>query len=339
MFYKSIIQGRLDFGTAKSFEKVLKMYEYRVENYHKNEILFKAEDIFFEETTSMDIPRFVGNIMEKSYKGTVDLLEYCVQFAVNGSVRAWLIDNGEVMHYHLMEPKSDKAAVQSYLKGKQYVKVAGKQEKAIEELSKAIEKYDKHAQAYERRGKTCFMMKKYTDAMRDYNKCISIDPTIPHAYYGRARVHLLNEAWNEAIEDLDHTIKKSVALEAIHWKARRLKGHAHFMIGEFDKAIFELKLYTSRKFKPDDSNNDWKRWGFYYYGLSLMEKENYIEAIAAFDEAEKFSERNDGIKKIDIIRNKGISKIKGGKNGGIKDLKEAIALGDKAAEIFLKNRK
>ena len=50
MFYKAIIQGRLDFGTPRSFETVVKMYNYRVENYHKNDILFKAEDIFNEET-------------------------------------------------------------------------------------------------------------------------------------------------------------------------------------------------------------------------------------------------------------------------------------------------
>ena len=68
MFYKAIIQGRLDFGTPRSFETVVKMYNYRVENYHKNDILFKAEDIFNEETNELNIERFVGNVMEKSFR-------------------------------------------------------------------------------------------------------------------------------------------------------------------------------------------------------------------------------------------------------------------------------
>ena len=90
-------------------------------------------------------------------------------------------------------------------------------------LSKAIEKYDRHAQAYERRAKVCFRMKNYHDAARDYTKAINIDPTIPTAYFGRARVHMLNKDWELAIEDFNNTLKKSIALQPIYWKSRKLK--------------------------------------------------------------------------------------------------------------------
>ena len=339
MFYKAIIQGRLDFGTARSYETVLKMFNYRVENYHKNDIIFKQEDIFLSETNELLIERFVGNVMEKSYKSTVELLDYCVQFAVNGSIRAWLVDNGEILHFHSLEPGSDKAAVQSFIKGRSLVKVAGRQEEAIEELSKAIEKYDKHAQAYERRAKVNFIMQKYSDALRDYNKSLGIDPTIPSAYYGRARVHLLNGDLEAAVADFDQAIKKSVALEPVQWKSRRLKGEAHLRMKQYHKAIFEFKLFTKRQFRIGDSNGDWKRWSFYHYGLALLENENYEEAIEAFNAALELPEINDHINLTDILRNRGLAKQRSGKNGYIKDIKEAASLGDKLASSLLEKIK
>lgn len=339
MFYKAIIQGRLDFGTPRSYETVLKMYTYRVENYHKNDIIFKEEDIFIAETNELMIERFVGNVLEKSYKSTVELLEYCVQFAVNGSIRAWLVDNGEILHFHLLEPASDKAAVQSFIKGRSLVKVEGRQDEAIEELSKAIEKYDKHAQAYERRAKVSFIMQKYADALRDYNKALGIDPTIPSAYYGRARVHLHNGDLEAAVADFDQAIKKSVALEPIQWKSRRLKGEAHLRMKQYHKAIFELKLFTKRQFREGDSNNEWRRWALYYYGLALLENENYEEAIQAFNAALELPEINDRINLTDILRNRGIAKQRCGKNGYIKDIKEAASLGDRQASSLLEKIK
>ena len=45
---KSIIQGRLEFANEKSFGQMFKMYEYRIENFYKNDVLFK-DDVFEEE--------------------------------------------------------------------------------------------------------------------------------------------------------------------------------------------------------------------------------------------------------------------------------------------------
>lgn len=336
MFYKAIIQGKLDFGTQKSYDKVVKMFQYRVETYYRNELIFKSEDIFFPDELTLYIKRFVGNVTEKSFKNTSGLLEYCSQFAVNGSVRAWLVENGRILHFNNIEPESDKAAVQSFIKGRKLVRVEGKQEEAIAQLSKAIEKYDRHAQAYERRAKTCFILEKYSDALRDYNKALAIDPTIPSAFYGRARIHLMNKDWEQAIADFDQTIKKSVALESIHWKGRRLKAFSHIQIKQYHKAIFELKLFTKRKFTEDNPNYFWKRWGFYYYGISLLETENYQEALEAFNAAAEMDEVKDGILKKDILRNRGLCKKHSGKNGYIKDIKDAAALGDPVAKRLLK---
>ncbi len=336
IYFKTIIQGRLEFGTARSFEKVLKMYIQRAEAYHKNQVVFTDEEIFDETKLTMEIPRFVGPVSEKVYKNTVSLLSYCSQFAVTGSIRSWMSEEGKIMHYNLMEPTSDKAAVQSFLKGRRLVKEKGKEEEAINFLNKAIEKYDRHAQAYERRAKVCFRMKNYHDAARDYTKAIGIDPTIPTAYFGRARVHVLNKEWELAIEDFNQTLKKSIALQPIYWKARKLKSECHLKLKQYDLAEFDLKLYSNRKFGADDINNNYKRWATFQYGKLLVQKGEFNEALAQLNKALEIPIQPKGdIKDGEILRIRGLAKKEAGKNGYLKDIKEAAKMGDKKATNLL----
>jgi tetratricopeptide (TPR) repeat protein len=315
------------------------MYQYRIETYYRNDIIFKIEDVFDEDSLSLIIPRFVGNVTEKSYKNTVDLLGYCAQFAVNGTIRTWLLNEGKILGYSLLEPDSDKAAVQHYLKGRSLVKEKGKQNQAIEDLTKAIEMHDRHAQAYERRAKTNLILDNKHDALRDYTKALGIDPSMASSYFGRGRVNYLNEDYDKAITDFDLAIKKSVALEGIHWKSRRFKGICHMLKKEYAKAAFEFKLYTNRKFKEGDKNLIWKRWGFFNYGKALMETEDYNAALEAFNVAFEYEDSDDGVKKEEILRYRGITKKSAGKNGHVKDLTEAAKLGDKVAAEILKNKK
>lgn len=339
MYFKTIIQGRLEFGTQKSYEKVTKMFLQRLENYYKNDVFFKYEDIFKDDELSLEIPRYVGQVSDKAFRTTTGLLGYCAQFAVAGSIRAWLINEGDIMHFETLEPISDKGAVQSFVKGRKLVKVKGKESEALEALSQAIEKYDRHAQAYERRAKVNFLMKNYHDALRDYNKCIGIDPTIPTAYYGKAKIHMLKEEWQLAIENLDESIKKSIALQTLYWKSRKLKAESHIQLKEWQKAAFDLKLFTSRAFEKDNPNRFWIRWANYHYGLVLMETEEFIEAMKAFDRAADAEVVADGITEADILTNRGIAKQKAGKNGYAKDIKDAAAKGSKKAKNLLKAMK
>jgi len=336
IYFKTIIQGRLEFGTVKSFNKIYKMYTVRAESYYKNELIFTAEELFDEDKLTLEIPRYVGQVSEKVYKNTASLLDYCAQFAVAGSIRSWMSDSGKIMHYNLMEPTSDKAAVQSFLKGRKLVKVEGKEEEAIAALTKAIEKYDRHAQAYERRAKVCFRMRNWHDAKRDYSKAIGIDPTIPTAYYGRAKVNMMNEDWQEAIDDFNHTLKKSIALQSVYWKARRLKAECHLNLKQYEEAKFDLKLFSNRKFGHDDPNNMFKRWAKFKYADLLVDSGEALEAIKIYTEAleiEQFGPKD--ISDAEILRQRGIARKEAGKSGHVKDLKDAIKLGDKKAQGIL----
>lgn len=342
IYFKTIIQGRLEFGSAKSYDKLIKLFDSRAETYHKNDIVFTSEEIFDAEKLTMEIPRYVGQITEKRFKNTIALLTYSAQFAVTGSIRAWMSEEGVIKHYALMEPDSDKAAVRSFLKGRKLVKEEGREDEAIAALTKAIEKYDRHAQAYERRAKIVVRLQNYHDAIRDYTKCINLDPTIPTAYYGRGKVHMIQKDWDKAIEDFDQALKKSVALQPVYWKARRHKATCHMELKQLEKALFDLKLYSNRNFSSDDVNQRYKAWSLYNYGKILMETEEFLEAIKIFDKALDVLANDRSQREInagEILRMRSITKKKSGKSGHVKDLKAAAEAGDKIAEKMLSAKK
>ena len=337
MLYKAIIQGKLEFGTKKTYDKVLKMYNYRTEHYHKNDILFEPSEIFIEDDLMINIPRYVTQVYEKSYRNTAALLEYCAQFAVAGALNTWMTNEGKILHHNLLEPSSEKIAVQQYLKGKSLIREKGKQEEAISALDAAIAKYDRHAQAYERRAKVNYIMKKYHDAKRDYTKSINLDDTFPYAYYGRAQIFLHEKNYEEAIADFEMALKYSVALQNVYWKARRLKGNCHIKLGQFEKAAFDLSLFTKRSFPKEHYLNKWKRWSFFNLGIVYLELEKYNDALIAFERALELEDGFDNISEAIKLRYRGVSKQKSGKNGYISDIKQAADLGDKEAATLLKS--
>ncbi|MBT8233107.1 MAG: hypothetical protein HKO66_15660 [Saprospiraceae bacterium] len=335
MLQKTIIQGRIEYGTEKSFKMALKMYNQRAEKYYKNDVLFEPEEIFFEEGYLLNIPRFVKQVYPKTLRNTATLLEYVVQFGVSGQLNFWALDEGKILMYKLMEPSSDKVAVQQYIKGKSLMDQKGKEEEAIVALNKAIEKYDRHAQAYERRAKVNFMLKKDHDALRDYNKSIGLDPSNPYAYLGKAEVYIYKREFAEAIDALQMTIKKSVALQAVHWQGRRLKGKLHLKLKQFKEAEFELKLFTNRAFKEGNPNLAWKRDAFFDYGHVQMALEDFNGAVNSFDKACTIESGNDKLDKGKRLRFRGIAKQKAGQNGYKTDIKEAAEAGDKVAKKLL----
>jgi len=331
------MQGKIEFGTQKAFDMAVKMYKSRTENYYKNDVLFEPEEIFIQEDLSLYIPRLVKQVYGKSFRNTSALLEYVVQFGVSGEMDIWQLEEGKILHFKHLEPSSDKAAVRSYIKGKTLANQKGKELEAIKALDKAIEKYDRHAQAYERRGKVNFILKKYHDALRDYNKALALDPNNPYAYFGKAMVMLQEKNKEEAVNSFQTAIAKSVALQNIHWEARRLKGKTHVELKQFDKAEFELKLFTKRKFPEESPSFLWNRQGHILFGKTLMGLEKFNEAVEQFAAALEIEKGNDKTPKAMMLRLLGVAKKTAGQNGFIKDLKDASELGDKVATELLKS--
>ena len=334
MYFKSIFQGNLHFGNSKSYDKVIKMYDHRVENYYKDDVVFKHDDVFDAESLSLVIPRSVSNITEKTWKNTVDLVQYVAQFAISGNVGAWLTVEGSIQRYAWIEPEGDKAVVQKYLRGKKLLEKEGKEKEAEESLSKAIELYNRHAQAYERRGYVNFILQKYHDAERDFTKSINLDKSNAPAYYGRARIKIKKESWQEAIEDLAMAVKSSLALQDIHWLARRMKGECHLHLQEFKEAEFEFRFFNRRKFKESSKNHAFQTITRFNHGKVLVELEKYVEALEVFDKLLK-SEIQGQVPEADILLYRGIARKNTGKNGFKADWNKATKLGSVRAKQLL----
>ncbi len=341
IFHKSIFQGRLEFGVGKNIEKALQLYLIRAEQYYRNEIMFKPEQIFIIDLGIIDIPRIVTQASDKYFSNTLNLLEYIAQFASAGSLGAWLIDSGKVLKHKMVEPQSDKIAVQEYIRGKKLIGTKGKEKEAILALNLAIERYERHSQAYERRGYINFTLKNYKDAMDDFNKSIQFDEHNALAYFGRAQVYLHDKNIKKTLEDLGLTIQKSLALQMVHWQARFQKGEIHYSLQENKEAAFELKLFSERIFDPMDINYPKKRDAAYMYGKILMEQEQFEDAVSRFNVALSAPEedhKSTKISKAEILLQRGLAKKLAGKNGFMADVKEAATLGNKEALKMLQSK-
>jgi tetratricopeptide (TPR) repeat protein len=337
MLQKVIVQGNLHFGKQKSYDKAVRMFHHRVDNYYKSDLLFKEEEELFQaDQLSLEIPRTVTHTSDKFWKNTVDILAYLAQFALSGKICAWMINEGNILDYHLIEPDSEKTVVRNYKKGKKLSKKSGKEDAAMKALTKAIQKHDEHSQAYERRGQLNLFLKNANEALHDFSKAINIDDTNAEAFYGRGKVYMSQNSYEKAIEDFENTAKHALALQSLYWMARRNLAECYMQIGDYKKAAFNLKLFTRRSFDEDDPNKKWNQWAFFKYGKTLMQLEKYNEAAKAFDKALSIEEGDQGIPRQERLTFRGIAKLKSGSKGYLSDWKEAAEMGYQEAESLLK---
>ncbi len=339
MVYKTILTGRLEFGKEKTFEKVMQMYQHRVDNFYKNDLLFE-EEVFDSENYYLNVPRLVAQSYDKKWRNTVKLLEYLEQFAVAGKMRMWVLTETKVVkETFVFEPKTEKAAVQAYLKGSELIEVKGKENEAINALNKAIEKYERHALAYERRGYVNFQLQNYEDALYDFSKSIDLNPNNCEPFFGRTMVKLKKKDYQGAADDLEKVCKNSIPLQSIYWKARRMKGDCHEKLKDFESAAKEYRFFTLRNFKPNNPNYKWRKFIFYKYGKALMELGNFEEALPAFESAYKMESEMDNVPQDDLILSRGIALQKNGKRGYKKAFKDAADLGSVEAKKLLASLK
>jgi len=335
MTYKTIFSGHFEFGTERSYSRMFDMFEHRAENYYRNSILLKSEEVFSEEDLAMDVPRLIVQAATaKEWRNTINMLEFVAQYAIAGSFNAWMVEDGKVSKYRFIEPDSDKAAVQAFLHGRDLIKEDGREEEAMKALSRAIDKFERHAKAYERRGFVNHQLRNFEDAVYDYSKSIDINPNAAEPYMGRALVFIVKEQYAKAAEDLEFAIKRSIPLQPLFWQARRIKGECHLRLEDWEKAEFQLRFVTKRHFERDDSNYKWRKRAQLNYGRALLGLERYADAIKAFDAAVAIEDALD-IPEAELQLFRGIALQKAGKKGFKKAWKQAANQGSsKAAELL-----
>jgi tetratricopeptide (TPR) repeat protein len=335
-FYKVIIQGKFEFGSEKSFQKVLQLYTQRAETLYKKEIIFKVpEEIFKAEEKTLHINRFIGNSSEKVWKNTISLIEYCAQFSLSGSINAWMTDNGKILHHYHLEPLAEKSSVMLYQEGKKMAEQSGMEQEAMKLLTEAIEKYDRHSQAYEKRGYINFQLKNYEDSIHDFKKSIKFDGMNASAHYGLARALMIKKELESAISSLEESTKQSIALQPLYWAARRVKGDCHLELKQFDKAAFEYKLFTTRTFIETDPNYKHLSKTWFNYGKTLFALGQLDPALEAFDKSLQFAEPEKENNHAEIFMHRGMARKAAGKADYILDLKKASDLGLASATTLL----
>ncbi len=333
--YKLIFKGRLEFGSVRSYEMVLKMWMTRIENYYKTDIIFKAENIFNQEDISLVLPQQTLYCTEKQWRNTVGLLDETAQYAIAGRIHAWAIDNGTLVSHKLMEPRTDKAAVREYLLGRELLKETGRENEAASALSRAIEKFEKHALAYERRGYVNYKLNNFKDALYDFSKSIDLNPNNAEPYYGRGRVKMVKNDWEAAALDFDFATKMSIALQPLYWRSRLYKGECLFHAKRSAEAIKELNLFLQRNFAQDDPNFSRRRRAYYLLGKSLMDSNDLNGAIDSFNRSLSISEGTDITPDSENLLCLAISKKRAGKKEFASDLQAAAAKGSKEAKDLL----
>lgn len=337
MFYKLIIQGNFYFLNRNSYDKLVKVIVNKNLVYYKNDIVFKELEFLDEENAMIDIPRYVGMHTDKAWKNTTNLFENCAQFAVSGRILMWKVEEGKVLDFKEIEPSGDRSAVVNFKRGKKYIGEKGKEMEAHNALSISIEKCDRNALAYERRAVVHLMLKNYTEAKEDFEKCLNLDNTISEAHLGLARLLMKLEENDKALEHLNQALKTSVALQDLHWQSRRAKADVHIIKEEWDKAEFELKLLVRRDFNTNSPNFKWRNEDLFNYGIVKYNKYEFSESLELFEESMAIDNGKDKRPLKDKFYYLGMSKKNSGKSGYIHDLKLSAELGNDDAEYMLKD--
>lgn len=335
MFYKLIIQGKFYFLNHTSYDKLVSVIQNRNQIYYKNEIVFKELEFLDHENFMISIPRYVGNHTDKVWKNTVNLFENCAQFAVSGRVMMWKIEEGRILEEKEIEPSGSRTAVLNFKRGKEFMNVGGKENEALEELNKSLETCNRNALAYERRAVVNLMLGNYPEAKEDFMKSLNVDNSIPESHLGLGRILLKEGNLLTSLMHLNFAIKTSIALQPLHWQARRAKAELHMRNEEWDEAEFELKLLVNRVFDRNDVNFSRRKQDLFNLGIVKYNQYLFDVALENFEKAMSMPYGKDKIPDKDKFYFLGMAKKNLGKSGYIHDLNKSAELGNEDAIYIL----
>ena len=335
MSFKAIIKGQFDFGSKRTYEQVLKMFQWRFENYYKNEVLLKEEDIFREDILSLVIGKVAIPCLKKYWRNTYMILDYVSQFAISGQVSIWLVEEGVLKKEFVIDPSGDRSAVLNCKKGK-HLLALGDLEGAIKAFSKSIAKYAQHSNAYEGRGQAYFRLGNLDKAIKDLKQSIAIYTGNADAHFTLAQIYSDQNKYEAAGRHYAACIKCCIPHEPLYWNARYLKGEIHNLIEEHKKAATEFKFFAIRQFKPNTPNFLRKRSAYYKWGQSLLKIDDGQGALKAFEQMLKIGNGEDELTKGVMHLWRGKARHKIGKKGYQQDWKIARAEGIKEAVSLLK---
>lgn len=338
MAHKSILFGQLDFGNAKSLERVRDMAIQRSEVYYRGDILVDLEAIFEADQLCLLIPKLsIVHELEKSWRNTVKLLQHASQFAVSGKVYGWLVSDGKV-ESATIEPDNDHGAVRHYQRAIGLLSQGNQQrDEAMELLNHAIQAHEGHAQALQARAELWCEAGNKEQALDDFSGSIRWAPTLPEGYLGRGRLYIDAGQYEDAIMDLTSAVKFGIPHQSYYWEAREMKAECFMQLGDYRSAEQEWRLLSRRKFADEEIQSGVPLRIAAGYGRTLLENGKADEAIRMVEAVVvEGGQHANSMSLADLLLIRGLAMKKAGKKGFISALREAAQAGsEQAADLLL----
>lgn len=155
------------------------------------------------------------------------------------------------------------------------LKRAGKLQEADDLYTKFIKSNPDHQVAYNSRGLLRIELKKYYEAIADFNRAIEINPSSPvfRNNLGLAKFYLGDK--ENAVKDYSTAIE----LDPAFVTALKNRGLAYIQLSHFDKAADDFR--EAIKHKPADGEAHFK------YGVALAQLDKFKDAISEYEMAFK----------------------------------------------------
>ncbi|NJN86577.1 MAG: tetratricopeptide repeat protein [Leptolyngbyaceae cyanobacterium SL_7_1] len=122
-------------------------------------------------------------------------------------------------------------------------------EEALQDFNRAIELDPEYAWAIAHRGVTYRVIKRYDEALRDLNCAIELDPKYDWAIANRGETYRLMKRYEEALQDFDRAIELNPELD---W-AIGSRGQTYLLIGRYQEALIDF----SRAIELDPKDDWW----------------------------------------------------------------------------------
>jgi tetratricopeptide (TPR) repeat protein len=150
---------------------------------------------------------------------------------------------------------------------------AGKMEEAIADFEKAISINPSYAEAYNYRGIVKLETGDTTEAMKDHEKAIELNPNYADAYYQRAYIKTHTGKFEDAIKDYD----KAIDLNPEQGYMFLNRGYAYYLNKKYQKALLDAN--TAKYLMPNNP------YVYKIKAITEIELGHYNNACKSIEEA------------------------------------------------------